>query len=79
MILLCCVAISVCLYPGAMSEPECKNGDVRLAGGLDEMGGRVEVCDGGVWGSVCNHEFGEEEAAVVCNELGFTECEQFDT
>ena len=36
----------------------------------------MEICDGGVWGSVCNHEFGEWEARVVCNQLGFTECKQ---
>ena len=36
----------------------------------------MEICDGGVWGSVCNHEFGEWEARVVCNQLGFSECKQ---
>ena len=74
-----CDVISVCLYPGALAESECEDGDIRLAGGPNEMGGRVEICDGGVWGSVCNQEFGEEEANVVCKELGFTECKQFET
>ena len=55
-------------------EAECTEGDIRLAGGLNNMGGRVEVCNGGVWGSVCNHNFGELEARVVCNQLGFNEC-----
>lgn len=45
-----------------------------MAGGLDELGGRVELCHRGVWGSICNHGFGEQEAKVVCTQLGFTEC-----
>ena len=55
-------------------EAECTEGAVRLAGGLNNMGGRVEICNGGVWGSVCNHNFGELEARVVCTQLGFNEC-----
>jgi serine/threonine protein kinase len=58
---------------GASPEPQCVDGAVRLAGGLSDMGGRVELCDGGVWGSVCNHGFGDSEAKVVCKQLGFSE------
>ena len=69
----------MCIFenaPGAASEAECKEGDIRLSGGLDDMEGRVEICNGVVWGTVCNHNFGELEAKVVCNQLGFTECKQ---
>ena len=64
---------------GAGPGAECTEGDVRLAGGLNNMGGRVEICNGGVWGSVCNHNFREPEARVVCSQLGFTECKQSHT
>lgn len=60
---------------GATREPECIDGDIRLAGGLSITGGRVEICHEGVWGSVCNQSFGDMEAKVICNQLGFTECE----
>ena len=32
---------------------ECTNGDVRLANGSNYYG-RVEVCFGGLWGTVCD-------------------------
>ncbi len=33
--------------------------------------GRVEVCFRGVWGTVSSVDFGEQEAKVVCNQLGY--------
>ena len=34
--------------------------------------GRVEVCLDGTYGTVCDMDFGEEEASVVCRQLGFS-------
>lgn len=34
--------------------------------------GRLEVCLDGSYGTVCDAEFGKEEASVVCRELGFS-------
>ncbi len=46
--------------------------ELRLAGsGNNATSGRVEVRYKGVWGTICDDNFGEEEGAVVCRMLGF--------
>jgi hypothetical protein len=44
---------------------------VRLVGGDNVTSGRLEVRFKGVWGTVCDDNFGEEEGAVACRMLGF--------
>ena len=47
------------------------NYNVRLVGGDSSIEGRVEVQYGGVWGTVCDDEWSQESAEVVCRMLGF--------
>lgn len=42
---------------------------VRLQGG-SAYSGRVEVLNGGNWGTICDDNWSLEEAEVVCRELG---------
>uniref|UniRef100_A0A3B5B0V3 SRCR domain-containing protein n=1 Tax=Stegastes partitus TaxID=144197 RepID=A0A3B5B0V3_9TELE len=42
---------------------------VRLLNGTDSCSGRVEVHHDGHWGKVCNNNWGNKEATVVCKEL----------
>ena len=41
-------------------------------GGQNRFEGRVEVCDGRVWKTVCDRGWYEEEAKVVCSQLNYS-------
>ncbi|QQP49145.1 Serine protease 79, partial [Caligus rogercresseyi] len=63
-------------------EPDCEDGsdeslkqckspiEFRLVNGNNVTSGRVEVFYKGVWGTVCDDNFGEAEGEVVCRSLG---------
>ena len=40
--------------------------------------GLVEVYCNGQWGTICDDQFGQEEADTVCRQLGYTEADQYD-
>jgi hypothetical protein len=45
--------------------------EVRLAEGNNATSGRLEVRYKGVWGTICDDNFGAEEGQVACRMLGF--------
>ena len=50
---------------------DCTYGDVRLVGGGNELEGRVEICVSNKWGSICDDQWNERNANVICKQLGF--------
>ena len=49
----------------------CEQDDIRLENGQNKFEGRVEVCDGGYWKTVCSDIWEDEEASVACRQIGF--------
>ena len=58
-------------YTCCVCPDDCQDGEVRLQDGTDSSNGRVELCQNGIWGSVCSSQWDDTDASVVCRELGY--------
>ena len=45
---------------------------MKLIGGQNEREGTIQICLGGVWGTVCDNYWDSTDAQVVCRQLGFS-------
>jgi len=49
----------------------CTNGALHLIGGPVDSAGTMEVCIDGVWSTVCGSSWDNNDAKVVCRQLGY--------
>ena len=49
----------------------CSDGTVRVTGGSTLLAGVVEVCVNTRWGTVCENNWNDMAASVVCHQLGY--------
>ena len=62
-------------FPIMLPFAGCSNseqGNIRLVNGTSPLEGRLEICNSGRWGTVCDDMWGTADANVACRQLGFS-------
>ena len=62
-----------CQTSAQLSDGDCLHGMLRLVDGATVAisAGRVEVCVNNIWGTITFSNGFEEEARVICQQLGY--------
>ena len=63
-----CKSISTTIILG---DSNCRDGEIRLVGRQSQNQGMIEICFGGVWGTICEDGWDDSDARVACQELGY--------
>ena len=67
---ICSTLLALAIF----SYTDCINGDVVLMNGsMPSVGeGRVEICYDNIYRTICDDNWDENDASVVCRQLNFT-------
>ena len=55
-----------------MYADSCSEEEVRLVGPSSGFAGRVELCVGSIWTTVCDDFWDNRDASVLCRQLGYS-------
>ncbi|XP_064618875.1 deleted in malignant brain tumors 1 protein-like [Lineus longissimus] len=70
----CYVSLNNRIYYDYCNIPFCNEIKVRLMGGKERShGGRVEIEYDGQWGTICDRNWNNKAARVVCRRLGYAD------
>ena len=76
------VLITSISLTGEVEPTDCDDGDIQLSGYDSASRGRVEICRGNIWGSVCyraydpyseyEYEVHVNDIRTICRTLGYS-------
>ena len=66
------VAIKLDHHFSSFIIASCLDGQIKLMEGYSETSGHVEICSNQRWELISGNYWGEDEARVACNALGYT-------
>ncbi|PVD37781.1 hypothetical protein C0Q70_00382 [Pomacea canaliculata] len=67
------LAGAVCFNDTGMLLDSSHGIQYRLVSGDRQGAGRVEISEGGLWGTVCDTDWGDEDARVLCRSLNYAD------